>query len=212
MGTLRRSQPLSPNFGWDRGTPVDRYYIESFLAEHRRLVRGRVLEVKDSGYTEAFGTGVTARDVLDIDARNPKATLIADLQHATSIATAEFDCFIMTQTLCYIAQPRLAVAEARRILRPGGALLVTVPALSSRVTDAREALPDYWRFTPDGLGFLLREAFGEPNIAVQGFGNVLAATASLMGMAAEELSRRELDAVDPRFPVLVAARAVKAAV
>ena len=25
---------LSPDFGFDRGTPVDRYYIEAFLAAH----------------------------------------------------------------------------------------------------------------------------------------------------------------------------------
>ena len=54
LGTLRRTRPLSNDFGYDRGTPVDRYYIERFLAQHRSDVRGRVLEVKEPIYTEAI--------------------------------------------------------------------------------------------------------------------------------------------------------------
>src|SRR4029453_14668409 len=46
LGTLRRTRPLSNDFGYDRGTPVDRYYIERFLARHQSDVKGRVLEVK----------------------------------------------------------------------------------------------------------------------------------------------------------------------
>ena len=45
---LLGTKPVSDHWGWDRGTPVDRYYIEQFLAEHAADVRGRVLEVKDS--------------------------------------------------------------------------------------------------------------------------------------------------------------------
>ena len=64
----RRTRPLSDWWGFDRGTPVDRYYIEKFLDEHRDLIRGRVLEVKDNGYTARYGKGVTRSDVIDVDA------------------------------------------------------------------------------------------------------------------------------------------------
>ena len=43
--------PLSDNYGFDRGLPVDRYYIEAFLNQHKRDIRGRVVEFKDAGYT-----------------------------------------------------------------------------------------------------------------------------------------------------------------
>ena len=33
FGDLRRLSPISRHFGFDRGTPIDRYYIEGFLAE-----------------------------------------------------------------------------------------------------------------------------------------------------------------------------------
>ena len=88
LGTLRRTRPLSDVWGFDRGTPVDRYYIERFLASRRSDIRGRVLELMDSGYTELYGTGVTQADVLDIDASNPKATIVDDLTTGESAARA----------------------------------------------------------------------------------------------------------------------------
>src|SRR2546430_15816546 len=58
-GNLRRLEPLSETFGWDRGTPIDRVYIEQFLSSHAADIDGRVLEVKDARYTERFGAGAT---------------------------------------------------------------------------------------------------------------------------------------------------------
>ena len=34
FGGLRRLTPVSRAFGFDRGLPIDRYYIERFLAAH----------------------------------------------------------------------------------------------------------------------------------------------------------------------------------
>ena len=48
LGDLRRVTPFSRRFGFDRGLPVDRYYIERFLVAHAHDVRGRVLEIKDN--------------------------------------------------------------------------------------------------------------------------------------------------------------------
>ena len=101
LGTLRRGAPVSRRFGYDRGTPVDRYYIDRFLEANRASIRGRVLEVKDSGYTDRFGTQVTAREVLDVDGSNPLATIVDDLATCGTIADDSFDCFILTNTLQY---------------------------------------------------------------------------------------------------------------
>src|SRR5205823_13182818 len=51
-GDLRRVQPVSQYWGWDRGKPIDRHYIEGFLEAHRADVRGRVLEVRDPLHTQ----------------------------------------------------------------------------------------------------------------------------------------------------------------
>ncbi|NIV33023.1 MAG: methyltransferase, partial [Anaerolineae bacterium] len=64
FGGLRRVTPISQRFGYDRGRPIDRYYIEGFLAQHANDVRGRVLEIGDDSYTRQFGGNrVTTRDV-----------------------------------------------------------------------------------------------------------------------------------------------------
>jgi len=184
---------------------VDRYYIERFLDEHRHDIHGRVLEVKDSGYIDRYGSHIAQRDVLDIDTSNPHATVVADLSAADSIAAEQFDCFVLTQTLQFIYDLRGAIQHAYRILRPNGVLLVTVPSVSP--LDRR--LTDYWRLTTASCSALFGEVFGEGNVTVESYGNMLAAIAFLTGMAHQELSEHELDVDDRRFPVIIAVRAVK---
>jgi SAM-dependent methyltransferase len=207
LGTLRSPIPLSDDFGWDRGSPVDRYYIERFLAANRRDIRGRVLEVKDRTYTKQFGTGVDAEEVLDVDPTNPQATIVADLADADEIPEASFDCVILTQTLQFIYDVRSAIAHVYRVLKPGGVVLATMPAISPIVDD--DELPYYWRFTAASSVALFGDVFGHGSVRVREYGNVLAAIAFLSGMAYEELTRQELEAHDRRFTVVVSVRAVK---
>src|SRR5262245_26592857 len=98
-GDLRRVEPISAVWGIDRGLPVDRYYINHFLERNRRDIRGRVLEVKDAGYSRAYGSMVECTDIVDIAQDNPSATLISDLSARGSLPEAKYDCFILTQTL-----------------------------------------------------------------------------------------------------------------
>jgi SAM-dependent methyltransferase len=207
FGTLRRTTPLSDYWGYDRGTPIDRYYIERFLDEYRGDIHGHVLEVKNSDYTRRFGKGVECSDVVDIDPANPLATIVVDLAAADGIPAATFDCVILTQTLQYIYQPQAAMAHACRILRPGGVLLMTVPGIIKM--DPNFVGTDYWRFTVDSCTALVKEVFGVEQIEVRTYGNVLSAIAFLTGLAHEELSQRELDSLDPAYQVVIAVRAVK---
>jgi hypothetical protein len=206
LGTLRRTTPLSASWGADRGSPIDRYYIEQFVSEHRRDIRGHVLEVRDSRYTAAYGSDVTRGEVIDINPANRRATLIADLSAANAISDDRFDCFVLTQTLQFIYDYRAAVAHAWRMLRPGGVLLATVPSIS-RID--RRLDSDYWRFTSAACTALFGQQFGAEHIQVRSYGNVLAAIAFLAGMAHQELSAAELTAHDEHFPVIIAIRAVK---
>jgi glycosyltransferase involved in cell wall biosynthesis len=48
LGDLDRLTPVSRVFGYDRGLPVDRYYIEGFLFHHANDIAGRVLEIADN--------------------------------------------------------------------------------------------------------------------------------------------------------------------
>jgi len=208
LGAFRRTSPLSDNWGLDRGTPVDRYYIESFLARYQQDIVGRTLEVKNSEYTRRYGKAVTQSDVLDIDSSNKEATLIADLSAADGLPSMAFDCFILTQTLQFIYDTRAAIDNAHRLLRPGGVLLATVPSASRIDPDGGEA--DYWRYTAALCSRLFAESFGPENTTVKSYGNVLTCVAFLAGVAYEELSQKELAENDERFPLVIGVRAVKA--
>ncbi len=207
LGAVRRTTPLSDHWGRDRGTPVDRYYIERFLARERQAITGRVLEVLNADYTERFGSDVTRSDVLDIDPSNPAATVIGDLAAAEDVASDTYDCFVLTQTLQYVYELESAVREAHRILRPGGTVLCTLPAVSRIARGQLES--EYWRFTAASCARLFGDAFQGTGVEVRAHGNVLTCMAFLLGMACEELSRRELDTDDPAFPLLVTVRATK---
>jgi SAM-dependent methyltransferase len=203
-----RLNPVSDDWGYDRGTPIDRHYIRQFLNARRSAIRGRVLEIKDSGYTDRLGSGVTSVDVLDVDATNPAATIVADLAAADVLADDAYDCVVLTQTLQYIPQLDAALAHVRRALAGGGSVLATVPSIT-RVTDEVPGLVDYWRFTEASARILFERAFGDGAVEVTSFGNALAACGFLLGLAAEELTDRELAVHDPRFPVVVAIHARK---
>ena len=200
--------PLSGEWGFDRGTPIDRYYIERFLDEHAADIRGRVLEVKNADYTRRFGRGVQRSDVLDISASNPLATLVADLSQPEQFPEAQFDCFVLTQTMQFIYDVHAVVASIHRLLAPGGVLLVTVPVLS-RIAPRYGPTAEFWRFTQASCTRLFGDAFGAGNVEVRTHGNVLAAAAFLYGAALEEIPRAKLDVTDPFFPLIVSVRATR---
>ena len=136
FGDLRRTTPISPDFGYARGGPVDRYYIEGFLARHAADIRGRVLEIGDASYTHRFGgSRVTQADVLHIDPDAPGVTFVGDLADGSMLPDAAFDCIVLTQTLHLIFDHMAALRTLERILAPGGVLLLTVPGISNIATD-----------------------------------------------------------------------------
>jgi SAM-dependent methyltransferase len=210
LGALRRVKSISYAFGLDRGQPIDRYYIENFLAHHAQDIQGRVLEIEDNSYTHKYGgSRVKISDVLHVQEGNPQATIVADLTRAERIPSDAFDCIIFTQTLQYIYDVRSAISALHRILKPGGVLLATFPGISSQ--GDRHKWDWYWGFTTHSVRRLFEEAFPAKNIELEAYGNVLAAISFLHGLAAEELSQEELDYHDPSYEVLITFRTVKAA-
>jgi SAM-dependent methyltransferase len=211
LGRLDRNEPMSRVFGMDRGAAVDRRYIERFLGEHAGRIHGRVLEVGDSTYTARFGgSRVTERAVLHAPPGAPGATIVADLSNSDSLPESAFDCFICTQTLNFVYDPRRALEGARKILRPGGSLLLTVGGISQVSRFERDRWGCFWSFTTQSVERLLADSFGRA-AAVRSYGNVLGATALLHGLAVEDLPDPSLlDADDADYPVVVGAVAEKA--
>lgn len=212
FGSLRRVTPISRGFGFDRGRPIDRYYIENFLARHRDDIRGHVLEISEDTYTRNFGGDrVTKSDILHVSAENPEATIVADLTSADHIPSEVFDCIIFTQTLQYISDVRAALKTLYRILTPGGALLVTSHGISQICRLDTESWGEWWRITRLSAQRLFEEIFPPDHVRVHCYGNVLVAVAFLHGLATAELTKAELDYHDPDYEMLITVRAVKPA-
>lgn len=207
FGRIASSKPLSGNWGYDRGTPIDRYYIEHFLAKHRAAVHGHVLEVQEDNYSRRFGgERIRSQAVLNIDASNPKATIVGDVANPKTLPAGEFDCIIFTQTLHLVFDMASAVANISKALRPGGTALITVPGITP--VDSGLGYDWYWSLTEDSLRRLLEASFDPAKLTIETHGNLFAATAFLHSAAVEEVGRRKLDRYDPSYPVTITACAV----
>jgi peptidoglycan/xylan/chitin deacetylase (PgdA/CDA1 family) len=208
-GELRRTDPVSRDWGYDRGIPIDRRYIDEFLAAHSSDVRGAVLEVQEDEFTRAYGgPRVSASTVVDVDASNGRASVLADLRCAPGIPADHFDCIILTQTLHVIDDMPAVLRECHRILKPGGVLLATVPA-ASRVCLEYGRDGDFWRTTPAGARALMRTSFAPSAVSTSVFGNVLTNVAFLHGLATTELADADFGQHDPYVPAITGIRARK---
>jgi SAM-dependent methyltransferase len=212
LGDLDRLTPVSRDWGFDRGTPVDRFYIERFMARHADSIRGRVLEVANNDYTLRYGgERVTKSDVLHPAEGNPRATVIADLARPDPSLEGSFDCIICTQTLQLVFEVRSAVSQLHRWLKPGGVLLASVPGISQISREDMQQTGDYWRFTGASVRQMFGLEFGDGKVDVEVLGNVLASVAFLHGIASEECDEASLLEADPQFQLLMTVRAVRAA-
>jgi SAM-dependent methyltransferase len=203
--------PVTDDWGFSRGRPVDRHYIESFLERCSEDIRGHVVEVGGRGYTTLFGGARVARsDVWDVDPENCGATILADLCDAPHVPDDTFDCFILPQVLELIQKTPEALRELHRVLKPGGVALITVPGISQISSMAHEAASWSWSFYPKTLGWLLSNAgFEAETLEVEGWGNLKTTVAFLAQLAQEDLLPEDYEVNDSRYPLIVTARAVK---
>jgi ubiquinone/menaquinone biosynthesis C-methylase UbiE len=198
---------MSYLWGFDRGLPIHRHYVEQFLRESAFDIRGHCLEFQDNFYMSRFGMSrVNKRDVIHKESGNPNATIVADITKPNNIAGDQFDCVICTYVLNLISDVDAALAELYRVLKPGGVLLIAVP-------QANMAAPywhELWRWTAEGFHLQLAKFFDEQNVTVRAYGNSLTAAGDIRGLVADEFTKAQLAYHDPRFGIVVCARAVKA--
>ena len=210
FGGFRKLSPVTDNWGAARGRPIDRAYIELFLSQHRGDIRGDVLEIGDNRCTLRFGEGRVRKSVIaDASRDNRNATIIADLVDAPQIPDCAFDCVILTKVLERIFDVEAALRTVVRILKPGGVALIIVPSISQSGADATEPAELCWSFYPQTLRRLLAQYFNPQKLTAESYGNVKTAISFLAGLAQEDLAPDDLNHNDPRYPLIVAARAIK---
>ncbi len=199
-------QPMSRRFGAERGTPIDRYYIESFLDTHRELIHGEVLEIADTTYTKRYGKGVTLSQSLHVaNWGGTDGHIQGNLETGKGIPTDAFDCLICTQTIQMIYGIHSVIKNIYRLLKPGGAALITAHGISQISMSDYNNWGEYWRFTKQSMEKLLLEAFSPQYLEVQVWGNVKTAIGFLYGLCQEDLTEEDFEYNDEQYPLIVTA-------
>lgn len=132
--------------------------VSDFMARGGKTYDGdgaRVLDIAPQDHEGAkpyFAKSTV--ETLDIDPKSG-ATYLADIceDNTATIPAASFDVVVCTEVLEHTLQPFDAVNEIKRILKPGGVALVSVP-YNFRI---HGPLPDCWRFTEHGLRALFKD-------------------------------------------------------
>lgn len=201
-----RIKPISDYYGADRGQAIGRYYENIFLQQFKDQITGACLEILDGGYTQQYGHDVTNSDILDIDTENKIANIHGDIRGLREIKDNTYDCIILTQVLQYIDNLDLAIASCKRVLKPGGVFLVTLPFLG-RIDCVAKEDGDFWRFTIASARYLFKPHFN--NLEIRSMGNVKSSMFSWIGLSREEISKKDLDYYDKNFPCIITVKAVK---
>ena len=166
---------------------ADRAQTLAELVEEDRFAALRVAEINSIG---------TAHDVL---ARHPRLTYSEYPEEdvtALSYADTSFDLVLTSDTLEHVPDWEQALRETRRVLRPGGRHVFTVPVpLPPRQTTSREGLPPQYHAQASGLLRLLSRAKREDMLAYTDFGLDLVERMRETGFEAEVHGRQDAAAL-----------------
>ena len=194
--------PVDDIYGFRRGKPIDRYYIERFLSSYQKYIRGCCLEISENTYTKRYGgERVTSSVMLHVQGWGDNV-IKGNLETGEGLNSDTFDTMIITQTLMFIYDIYSVVNNIYRSLKWNGCALITVSGISqiSRYDDDNWGM--YHAFYEKGLQKLFYPVFGEENTEIIHYGNVKSAMSFLYGVTTEELSTCDLDYEDYNYPVI----------
>ena len=196
------TEPISRQFGTERGVPVDRQYIEIFLKDNQKYITGDVLEVEDAFYTEKYGTNITKSYVMDVSSTASGITFNANLETGEGVREGVADCFILTQTLMYVFDLASVVKNIYRLLKSGGVALITCSGISQ---NSRRCMDDYgciFNFNADALRRMFNDRAHFEIIDAGSYGNVKTVTAHIAGLCVEDLNDDDFVYNDKYYPLI----------
>jgi SAM-dependent methyltransferase len=196
LGDFSRAQPLCPDYGYSRGTPIDRFYLGQFVAEIRDLVLGATLEIGGRRTNkDRYGFGrVTEYVTMDIH-KHAQVDVIGDAHHSETHPPERFNSIVLFNVLEHCQEPWIVVNNLYRWLKVGGLAFCVVPNAQRVHGDPK----DYWRILPDAFSSLFKRF---AIIKLKTYGNLLTVHSSLSGIAAEELTPESLEANNSDYPVM----------
>jgi hypothetical protein len=204
MAQKREGEPLSRVFGLDRGQPIDRMWIESFLARHGAPISGKAVEVGGTHYARRFYPNCTAYCLRLSDNGSPNC-VVCDLEAGDKGLMETFDVFVATQVFNFIFETRAALRHTASMLKPEGFLVGSVAAITQVSRYDADRWGHFFSFTRPAWERLLEEVFEE--VRVESYGNVDVACAFLNGLSVEDVPPSLLEYHDPDYPVVLCFKA-----
>lgn len=196
-------QPISKQFGTERGTPVDRAYIEKFLNNYRDYITGEILEIEDSTYTYQFGKQIKKAMVMDVSSQRDNITFQGNLETGEGIRRNIADCFILTQTLMYIFDLKKAAKNIGNLLKKNGVALITCSGISQNSRRCMDNYGCYFNFNKDVFERMFEDEEKLRVLEVGSYGNVKTVSAHLNGLCREDLLEDDFTYNDPYYPLIV---------
>ena len=130
------------------------------LSQHDYLVRSQMDKIfkyilMDANFDKVLDIGCGSRPYKSLFHNSIGIDYNSGDIHATGenlpIKSESVDLVFSTQTLEHVEDPKTFLLEARRVLKPGGRII-----LSTHGTYPIHADKDYWRWTDKGLGKLFK--------------------------------------------------------
>ncbi|MBP3768913.1 MAG: hypothetical protein J6I48_02220 [Lachnospira sp.] len=196
--------PVSEQFATERGTPIDRYYIDMFLEKNSQYIKGDVLEIEDNAYTKKYGGNhYNSSIVMDLNSKNENIDFNANIETGEGIKGAIADCFICTQTLMYIYDLKSAAHNIIEMLKSKGVALITCSGLSQNSRRCMESYGAYWGFNEASLKKIFDNTDGAKVIESGTFGNVKTVSAHINGLCIEDIDESDFKENDVCYPLIV---------
>jgi SAM-dependent methyltransferase len=141
-----------------------RYRRELFTRWVKRLPEGGISVLDVGGRIQPYRDLLDARCIryVAVDTRNTALVDVVGAAQDLPVADEIFDLVFCTQVLEYLPGPQTALNEIRRVLKKGGFLFLSVPAVFPRDSES-----EYWRFLPAALRLLLSD-FSSVEVAAEG--------------------------------------------
>ncbi len=197
-------KPLSYNYGISRGGhSIARYYIDKFVEEQKKYIRGTVMEVGDARYTKWGGQNVKKSLVLVLGDGDGEKYVKGDLETGEGLEKETLDCFILTNVFSSLFNINEAIKNVGESLKKGGKAIITVPGIAALCRAQYETYGQFWRFTPSSIERLLKEHIPDAKMKIRLYGNVKTSIAFLYGMTIEDLGQEELNYLDSNYPMVI---------
>lgn len=200
-------KPFSECFGLDRGSAIDRYYIEKFLEENKGVITGKCLEIAESTYTLKYGSDVEPY-ILHVEGWGEN-TIKGNLETGEGIEEEQFDCAIITQTLMFTYNLESVAQNIYKMLKKGGSALITVAGISQISLYDQKNWGSYFGFHEDAMNKLFVPVFGEKNVQITSHGNVKTVMGFLYGLCFEDLKQSDFEYDDPAYPLIITVLLIK---